>query len=158
MWFGRPAAICLGLVVLVGCGSGDNPGAVGTRESQTEGLEVVIETVPIPDVLPPEVCFVGIHDYDVTLLGEGLPPGDSCAQLADRFFPRARHLPWSPAALNDPDATTECVLAHGSARILVARGDPDFQGPRFERAYELAERACDGLRADGWKDAPISDS
>jgi hypothetical protein len=130
---------------------------VDKGKPKSDEVEIVVETVPIPEALPPKMCFVGIHDYDVMLFGQDLRSRDSCSRLADRFFPGAKHLPWAPAAISNPDATNECVLFHGSALLSVARGDPDVQGPRFERAYELAERACDGLRNEGWKDAPLSE-
>jgi hypothetical protein len=35
-------------------------------------------------------------------------------------------------------------------RLVVWRGDPDGEGARFDRAYELTERACERLERAGW--------
>jgi hypothetical protein len=37
-----------------------------------------------------------------------------------------------------------------NSRLLVWRGDPDLEGPRFERAYDLADGACSKLRRRVW--------
>ena len=155
MVFGRLLSSCLALMLLCGCDSGGHRTAAPDKAQPT--TELRIETPATPRALPPEMCFVGVHDYAVMLLGQQLESPTTCSRLADRFFPGAKHLPWSAAEIENPDLVAECVLSRASGRLSVARGDPDRQGPRFERAYDLAERACESLRGEGWKDTPISE-
>ena len=145
---------CLALV-LSGCGSGA-PATAGDDPPPPSDVVVEVTTTPLPQTLPESACFVGVHDYDVTLLGQSLDPAGSCSRLADRYFAGARQLPWPPTNLEDPDVVNECDLSHGDGRIVVSRADPDLQGLRFSRAYDLAERACESLREEGWTETDYS--
>ncbi len=136
-------------LVLSGCGS-SVPAKKDENPPPTSDVVVVLTTTPLPRKLPATMCFVGVQNHDVTLLGQSLDPADSCSRLADRFFPAARQLPWPPTNLEDPDVVNECDLSRSDGRIVVSRADPDLEGPRFSSAYDLAERVCESLIAEGW--------
>ena len=145
------AAAGLLATLAAGCGSTVTPAS----ETSTTGKTYVVKLEPatLPKDLPAEACFVGIRSYDVIILGEGLPEKYSCSRVADEVFPRAEQLPWSrdeylKAAA---DAVDECELEREGGRLSVVRGDPDQEGPRFDGAYDLAERACARLEREGWK-------
>ena len=125
-------------------GSSQKPAGAGDR------IVVSIKPATPPEKLPQGTCFVGVHSYDVMLLGENLG-ADGCARLADRLFPAARQFPWSPKELLSDDSVQECELSLMRAHLVITRGDPDMEGPRFDRAYDLSERACHRLEHEGWK-------
>jgi hypothetical protein len=97
------------------------------------------------------MCFTGLYAYDVMLIADRLPSEAFCAQLATRLFPDVEQLPWSAKELINPDQVVECALTRNDTRLLLWRGDPDNEGPRFDRAEELTWTACGRLRKEGWK-------
>jgi len=135
--------------LLAGCGqNGSTARPAPVRDSI---VVTKLEPVSLPKRLPREACFVGVRSYDVMLLAERLPREASCARVADEVFPRGRRLPWSRRNYLRADSVEECELTRGGGRLQVLRGDPDREGPRFEAAYELSERACAKLEREGWK-------
>jgi hypothetical protein len=116
---------CFALAVLGGCGS-SAPATKDDNPQPPRDVVVEIRTTPLPRTLPATMCFVGVHDYDVTLLGQSLDPEDACRRLADRNFVGARQLPWPPSNLEDPDVVNECDLSRGHGRMVVSRAGPDL--------------------------------
>jgi len=110
-----------------------------------------LEPVSLPKTLPRDACFVGVRSYDVMLFGVRLPQDVSCAGVADEVFRSEQRLPWSREHYLDSDSVEECELSRGGGRLQVLRGDPDQEGPRFDAAYELSERACARLEHEGWR-------
>jgi hypothetical protein len=140
------------VVVGAGCAGGKAASSKPVAATSEKTYEITLEPAPpLPKVLPNEVCFVGINDYDVTLLGIHLPSEGSCDTLADELFPGVPRLPWSPDEYLGPDAVDECTLSKGRARLQLMRDDPDGEGPRFARAEELTYDACARLRGEGWR-------
>jgi hypothetical protein len=137
------------MALAAGCGKGSS------RPASASGKRDVIvsrlEPMTLPKVLPRQVCSVGIRSYDVMLFGVRLRQEDSCSRVADEVFRGERQLPWSREHYVNSDQVEECELARGGGRLQVLRGDPDFEGPRFDAAYDLTERACARLEREGWK-------
>jgi len=138
--------LCLAVAASSGCSS--------HHGAKQKHLVYKLSTVPLPNTLPPNACFVGVLRYDVTLFAESQRPTDVCRRLARRYFPGTRHLPWSPSWFRAADVVGECDLSRHGVRLSVSRGDPDFEGPRFDRAEEVSRRVCAALHARGWKRTP----
>ena len=141
------AAGCVAVALLAGC-HGSHHHAEKTH------LVYKVSAVPLPRTLPRGVCFVGVFRYDVTLFAVAPRRADLCDRLADRYFPGQRHLRWARAKFLSADSVNECDLTRHGVRLAVSRGDPDFEGPRFDRAEEATTRVCAALRARGWKKTP----
>src|SRR2546423_8877716 len=129
--------LCLAVAASSGCSS--------HHGAKQEHLVYKLSAVPLPKTLPPNVCFVGVLHYDVTLFAESRRATDVCRRLADRYFPGTRQLPWSPSRFRAADVAGECDLSRHGVRLSVSRGDPDFEGPRFDRAEEVSTRICAAL-------------
>jgi hypothetical protein len=140
-----------GLLAVLAASCGGRASAP-TSETTTKNktMVVTLEPTTLPKELPPEACFVGVHSYDVMLLGTRLPDTYSCARVADVVLPGAEQLPWSRAEYHDEHQVEECELERGGGRLQVLRGDPDQEGARFEAAYDVTERACARLEREGW--------
>jgi hypothetical protein len=130
-----------------GCGSESTPASETTTDKT---YVVAAEPATLPKVLPSSVCFVGIHSYDVMLLGDRLQDENSCSRVAAEVFPGAEQLPWSRESYLRSDQVEECELERGGGTLAVLRGDPDQEGTRFEAAYDSTEHACARLEKDGW--------
>jgi hypothetical protein len=135
------------LALLAGC---DHAGSRPAESTDKSRLVYKLEPMTLPKDLPREACFVGLHSYDVMLLGVRLPKEYSCATLADDLFPGVEQLPWSRGAYQSSDQVDECELERGGGRLQVMRSDFDREGPRFGWAYEHSQRACERLEKDGW--------
>ena len=149
---GRVLLLCLLVALTAGCGAAQHVASKPPETTAETTYEVTLEpAAPLPKVLPKQACFVGINSYDVMLFGFRLPQEDSCTRLAEELFPDVEQLPWSRDEYLDPNNVDECVLARERVRLVVVRGDADNEGPRFDRAYDLTERACLHLEHSGWK-------
>ena len=137
---------CVVAAVATGC-HGSHPAAKGTEPH----IVVKLSTVPLPRRLPRRACLVGVLDYDVTIFGLAQHSTDICTRLADRYLGPCRQLPWDRRRALGADSVSECDLSKNGVRVSVSRNDPDFEGPRFERAYELSDRVCASLRSHGWR-------
>jgi hypothetical protein len=139
-------ALALLAIFVSGCGSHDRADRpIGDKDHTI----VELSHPELPKVLPDNVCFAGFYSYDVMLLGDQVDAA-TCARLARDLFPEEKPLPWSPKQLEDPDQVVECEFSLMESRLFVWRGDPDMEGPRFDRAYDLADGACSKLRRSGW--------
>jgi len=141
------AAACAAALFLVGCHGSHH-------SAERPGLVYKLSTVPLPKTLPARACFVGVLRYDVTLFAFSPRPSRLCDRLADRYFRGEKHLPWSPGRFQNSDTVNECDLSRHGVRLAVSRGDPDYEGPRFDRAEEASTRVCAALRARGWRKTP----
>jgi hypothetical protein len=142
------------LPILLGCVLLAAATACDSSHHERRADQVIVTrlaTVPFPKTLPPRVCFVGVFDYDVTLFAQAGHRTRVCERMADRYFPHTAHLPWAPSRVENADLVSECDLSRHGVRLSVSRGDPDFEGPRFDRAYDTSERVCAALRARGWR-------
>jgi hypothetical protein len=141
--------IGVSLLVLLACGCGKGPSAAPPDDGKR--IVVRVSHPEPPKELPEGMCFTGLYAYDVMLIADRLPSEAFCAQLATRLFPDVEQLPWSAKELINPDQVVECALTRNDTRLLLWRGDPDNEGPRFDRAEELTWTACGRLRKEGWK-------
>ena len=148
----RSLLVATGLVVLAaGCGDSGLKAKPKPAPAKESIIASRLEPTRLPKVLPPQVCSVGIRLYDVMLFGVRLRPEDSCALVAGEVFRGERQLPWAREHYLASDQVEECELARGGGRLQVLRDDPDLEGPRFDAAYDLSERACAGLERAGWR-------
>ena len=131
-----------------GCGHAGSKPAASTDKTR---LVYKIEPMTVPKELPPGPCFVGLHSYDVMLLGTRLPKESSCSSIANDLFPGVEQLPWSSDDYLNADQVDECELERGGGRLHVMRSDFDQEGPRFDWAYDQSQRACERLEKAGWK-------
>lgn len=136
------------LVLLVASGCGKDRSA--SPRDDEKHIVVQLESSGPPEKLPEGMCFAGLYDYDVMVMADRLPDDRFCARLAERLVPGADQLPWSGKELWNPDQIVECVLSRHQTRLLLWRGDPDNEGPRFERAEDLTYTMCERLRHEGW--------
>ncbi|HEY3050242.1 MAG TPA: hypothetical protein VGJ40_00835 [Gaiellaceae bacterium] len=137
------------LVLLVASGCGTDRSA-STRDDEKH-IVVRLESSGPLEKLPEGMCFAGLYAYDVMVMADRLHDDRFCARLAARLVPGADQLPWSGKQLWNPDQIVECALTRERTRLLLWRGDPDDEGPRFERAEALTYTMCERLRNEGWK-------